>query len=550
MSKISQILNKAFERSCHPKPRFSSNGVLIYTAPGMGTLAECRAWAKSAGVNLIVINVATADVEAAIAQVVKVAEQDNNTVVLFDEYDRAKFTTRPTLLSTVCEAGYSNNILFCIATVGLENNLNDAERTKFTFAVRNVTKESRTDEALKEAIALESDLLLKLNPLSEAEIFEFMKNLRGGTYFNMGMYSSIPVSRAYKKTIRIYKVIDLTAIVSGVDYENIGTTKDFRDATGEGPGKSWYDHTPGFEHKVGQKKSDPSYKYVLWDIKKGSNTTVRYYVVDIDTGAVTPVSKEDVLQSDYLTPSEKKNLTPKPVVGIDLTTGQAVENKTNWRTAAFDHIFWLNQAGKSTQEYGVRFEEDLGLTEALGDELFMDAHAGVRTDLDAILSGEMVESVGKALEEDARLFMDAHAGVKTKLDDILSGEVTEDLEEETDKRFQEVRYDEMAFIDITGSGAQQKALEDAAKRDGFTGQLFYEANSLFKNVLKASDEVGDNGMVTLYTADNDHEYNCPELATRPNVKIKLIDNKLKESYRRTTSRGSSLVDNELFVDFD
>ena len=40
-----------------------------------------------------------------------------------------------------------------------------------------------------EAISAESDLLLKLKPLSEVEIFDFMKNLRGGTYFNMGMYS-------------------------------------------------------------------------------------------------------------------------------------------------------------------------------------------------------------------------------------------------------------------------------------------------------------------------------------------------------------------------
>lgn len=280
---------------------------------------------------------------------------------------------------------------------------------------------------LKEAISLESDLLLKLNPLSEVEIFEFMKNLRGGTYFNMGMYSSIPVAKAHKSTIRIYKVIDLTAIVSGVSYENIGTTKDFRQSTGEAPGHAWYDHTPGFENKVGQKKSDPNSKYVLWDIKRGSGTCVRYYVVDIDTGAVTPVSKEDILQSTYLTKTEKDKLTPKPVVGIDLTTGQAVENKTVWRTAAFDHIFWLNQAGKSTQEYGVRFEEDLGLTEAFGDDLFMDAHAHVGTDLDAILSGEVVESLEKPLEEatESDVFIDANAGVKTKLDDVLSGAVIE-----------------------------------------------------------------------------------------------------------------------------
>ena len=306
---------------------------------------------------------------------------------------------------------------------------------------------------INEAISLESDLLLKLKPLSETEIFEFMKNLRGGTYFNMGMYSSIPVSRAYKSTIRIYKVIDLTAIVSGVSYENVGTTREFRDRTGEAPGKSWYDHTPGFENKVGQKKSDPSSKYVLWDIKRGSGTCVRYYVVDIDTGAVTPVSKADIEASPYLTATEKAKLTPKPVVGIDLTTGEAIENKTVWRTAAFEHIFWLNQAGESTQEYGVRFEEDFDISEAAEGDLFMDAHAHVRTDLDAILSGEVVESVEESLEEDTDLFMDAHAGVKTKLDDVLSGEIAEEKE-------------------------------------------------------------------------------------------------LKESYRRTVSRGASLVDNELFVDFD
>ena len=282
-------------------------------------------------------------------------------------------------------------------------------------------------DKVTEAISLESDLLLKLKPLPEAEIFEFMKNLRGGTYFNMGMYSSIPASRAYKSTLRIYKVIDLTAIVSGVSYENIGTTKDFRQSTGEGPGRAWYDHTPGFENKVGQKKSDPNSKYVLWDIKRGTGTCVRYYVVDIDTGVVTPVTKDDVLQSDWLTQTEKNKLTPKPVVGIDLATGEAVENKTNWRTAAFDHIFWLNQAGKSTQEYGVRFEEDLDLVEAADSDLFMDAHAFVRTDLDAILSGEIEESVDKPLEESIEedVFMDANAGAKAKLDDVLSGAVTE-----------------------------------------------------------------------------------------------------------------------------
>ena len=277
---------------------------------------------------------------------------------------------------------------------------------------------------ITETISIEADLLLKLRALPEADIFEFMKNLRGGTYFNMGMYSSIPVARAYKSTIRIYKVQNLTAIVSGIDYENIKTTKEYRDSTGEGPGHIWYDHTPGFEHKVGQKKKDPNSKYVLWDIKKCTDTWVRYYVVDIDTGSVTPVSKQDILASDYLTQTEKNKLEPKHVTGIDLATGQVVENKTNWRTTAFEHIFWLNQAGKATQEYGTKFEESFDLNEA-GSELFMDAHANIHNDLDAILSGEIAESLEESTAN-TDLFMDAHANVSTKLDDVLSGRVIEE----------------------------------------------------------------------------------------------------------------------------
>jgi hypothetical protein len=281
---------------------------------------------------------------------------------------------------------------------------------------------------IKEAISLEADLLLKLKPLAEAEIFEFMKNLRGGTYFNMGMYSSIPVARAYKSTIRIYKVLDMTAVVSGVDYENIATTKDFRDRTDKGPGGAWYDHTPGYEHKVGQKKSDPSNKYVLWNVKRGTGTCVRYYVVDIDTGAVTPVSQSDIENSVYLTATEKAKLKPKKVEGFDKTTGELIENQTTWRTAAFEHIFWLNQAGKSTREYGVRFEEDFTLSEDAESNIFMDAHAGVRNNLDDILSGAFIESVKKPLEEDVDIFMDVHASEKTKLDDILSGNIEESKE--------------------------------------------------------------------------------------------------------------------------
>lgn len=430
-------------------------------------------------------------------------------------------------------------------------------------------------DKVTEAIALEADLLLKLKPLPEVEIFEFMKNLRGGTYFNMGMYSSIPVSRAYKSTIRIYKVIDLTAIVSGVSYENVGTTKDFRQATGEGPGKSWYDHTPGFENKVGQKKSDPNSKYVLWDIKRGTGTCVRYYVVDIDTGAVTPVSKDDVLQSDWLTQTEKNKLMPKPVVGIDLTTGQAVENKTVWRTAAFDHIFWLNQAGKSTQEYGVRFEEDFSLTEA-ADELFMDAHAHVRTDLDAILSGEVVESLDETpLKEATDVFMDAHAGVRTKLDDVLSGQVTKfkKVNESTSGNI-------IGFIDCSGSNYPINLdLQEKIANDLGATTLYYFSDRVYNTAEEAGEGSGtfykdicafakantDKNILVITDSDVDNDYRGwfggDELKTIPNVKIERIEDHLqesvsttstglKESYRRTVARGNTLVDNELFVDFE
>jgi hypothetical protein len=413
-----------------------------------------------------------------------------------------------------------------------------------------------------EAISLEADLLLKLKPLPEVEIFEFMKNLRGGTYFNMGMYSSIPVSRAYKQTIRIYKVLDLTAIVSGVDYENIGTTKDFRDATGEGPGKSWYDHTPGYEHKVGQKKSDPNSKYVLWDIKRGTGTCVRYYVVDIDTGAVTPVSKDDILNSDYLTQTEKNKLTPRPVVGIDLATGQAVENKTNWRTAAFDHIFWLNQAGKATQEYGVRFEEDLGLAEAFGDDIFMDAHAHVGTDLDAILSGEMIESIEKTLEEatDSDVFMDAHAGVKTKLDDVLSGRMEESVENiDNIKGVRTVTIhndtNERVALDFN-------SFEEAAKHfDNLYANAVeenYAEEVLYPILLAAQNEeydyIDEEGYAVIeQDATGIFDGALDDIYTNDVVEAREVSNKtssLEESYRRTISRGAALIDNELFIDFD
>ena len=262
---------------------------------------------------------------------------------------------------------------------------------------------------LVETITTEQELVSKLKPLSEVDIFSFMKNLRGGTFFNMGMFTSIPVARAHKKTYRIYKVVNMTAIVSGVSYENVGTTKEFRDQTGKAPGKAFYDHVPGYENKVGVGKNNPNNKYILWDVKESSGNWVGFYLVDIATGATHTIARDVLLASPYLTNTEKDKLTPKPVTGFDLNTGALVTNETVWRTAKFEHVFWLSQQGANTQEYGAKFAESLvasDLKEAAGKgELFRDIHADSKTDLDGILSGAVTEEVEKDTDaEEAKRF--------------------------------------------------------------------------------------------------------------------------------------------------
>ena len=370
-----------------------------------------------------------------------------------------------------------------------------------------------TEKKITEAINSESDLVAKLKPLSETEIFSFMQNLKGGTYFNMGMYSFIPVSRAYKKTIRIYKILNMTAIVSGVSYEKIGTTRDFRDRTGKGPGGAWYDHMSGFENKVGIKKSDPNSKYVLWDIKAGSDSWVRYYVVDIATGMVRPVSKADIMNSDYLTDSEKAKLTPKKVEGYDKTTGALIENQTNWRTAAFEHIFWLSQAGKNTKEYGVKFMESVivennDLTE--DTELFIDAHAGVETDLDAILSGAVDEDYQKSLTESAE-------DLESKLVDLFWDGIRE--------------YSSDIWFDSSTNEKEEilwQALEQLNEPvdEEYAKEIFW----MWADGLEVDSFVSFESF--------DENYSSKQAGT------------LQEAYRRIVSRGKSLLENELFVDFE
>lgn len=395
-------------------------------------------------------------------------------------------------------------------------------------------EESVIEEAIKtkkliETISSEQELVDKLKPLSEVDIFSFMKNLRGGTFFNMGMFTSIPVAKAHKKTYRIYKVVNMTAIVSGVSYENVGTTRTFRDQTGKASGKAFYDHVPGYENKVGVGKNNPNNKYILWDVKESSGNWVAFYLVDIATGSTHTISRDALLASPYLTNTEKDKLTPKPVTGFDLNTGALVTNETVWRTAKFEHVFWLSQQGANTQEYGAKFAESL-ITEA-GTK-----HAG---------KGE--------------LFRDLHADSKTDLDGILSGKVEEKLTEE-------VKGPKVVFIDVTGSAAFTADLEAAATADGNKDNWQYTSDSMFADVLEAAEQGCD---VYFYTADDDHVGNCPELSKMANVTIKTITKEikteskkrvkesvktkksnLKESYRRIITVDHSLVDNDLFVDFE
>jgi hypothetical protein len=227
----------------------------------------------------------------------------------------------------------------------------------------------------------------------------------------------------------------------------------------------------------------------------------------------------------------------------------AVENKTYWRTAAFEHIFWLNQSGKATQEYGVRFEEDFDLSEATSSDIFMDAHAYVKTDLDAILSGEMAESVEKPLEEETDLFMDANAGARTKLDDVLSGKVVESIENIDDikgVRIITIHNETKGRVVLDFNTFEEAArhfddLYANAVEENYAEEILYPILLAVQN--EEYDYIDDDGYAVV-------EQDATGIFEACNSDKKLETNELKESYRRTVSRGASLVDNELFVDFD
>ncbi len=422
------------------------------------------------------------------------------------------------------------------------------------FTLGGTDSVTECKKPLNETITSEHDLVKQLTPLSETQIFDFMQNLRGGTYFNMGMYGYIPVSRAYKKTLRIYKIVNMTAIVSGVSYENIGTTKDFRNRTGETAGHAWYDHMSGYENKVGVKKSDPNSKYILWDIKDSSSNWVRYYVVDIATGVVTPVSKNDVMTSGYLTESEKAKLTPKKVEGYDKATGVMIENQTNWRTTAFDHIFWLSQSGANTKEYGARFMESKKVTrktnlkETHGSELFRDAHANIHTDLDAILSGGVEESMENHLAEET--YEKPNTGKKY----VVSSEPNPAPTDNVFYWFDDEIYSD--YVVQTLADFDEHDFETTLGDARFVANTILSMSDLHRLYILDADTLEEVDSLDYYVDYEDEDIYpgyFEESVEKPLTEAnnnKALTKMLTETYRRTVSRGKTLNENELFVDFD
>ena len=383
------------------------------------------------------------------------------------------------------------------------------------------TKVRRAPKELVETINSESELLSKLVPLSEADIYSFMSNLHNGTYFNMGIFKSVAPAKAYKQTYRIYRVVNSSSIVTGAGYENIGTTKEYRDATGAIPMPSWYDHEPGYENKIGALKKDPSQKYVMWTIKKSSDSWVAFYLVDISTGSIIPISREDLKYSDYITKSEKRDLgllgDDEEIQGWDPATNKfiivknpnyvpkATNNETKWRTTKFANIFWLKQ---SSQEYGAKFEESLtsrgaaDLEEDVAGNTFRDLHAHVHTDIDAILSGSTNESLKEDIIDDLTVALTTPGtwGVEFVGEDCIC------FDSEADAR----EYFESLSADDIYADSEGIELFKVIDSEGNTETV--DCISIYDESLKAKG--------------------------------------LKESYRRTVSRGASLNDNELFVDFD
>lgn len=204
----------------------------------------------------------------------------------------------------------------------------------------NIRRQSRK---LSEAIASEGDLLLKLKPIAPSEIRDFMANYRKGTFYTLGIYSSFSIAKKFKDSLRLYRVLEYHNVTTGKTYENTAAVQEFRDLTGKPEGTSWWEYEPGSDQKIAQNKNKPDDKYVPYFYTKSekdkSYCITRFYLVDISTNIVNSVTLDSVLDSDYLTESTKKDLRPKAQVGININTGEVVENNARPRVTSFAHVY-------------------------------------------------------------------------------------------------------------------------------------------------------------------------------------------------------------------
>ena len=98
----------------------------------------------------------------------------------------------------------------------------------------------------------------------------------------------------------------------------------------------------------------------------------------------------------------------------------------------------------------------------------------------------------------------------------LRSMIREMLREELGRRPSE----KIAFIDQTGSAKYDvQFYYDQINADGFDGtvEIIYDTF-----MSKLQDCVNAGYDVTLYTCDDDYEYNCPDIVNKDNFKVVLL----------------------------
>jgi hypothetical protein len=102
------------------------NNVLLHVQSGRGTIAQCSAWANAHNIHLAYINCPSA-VENDLNRIAE--EAIPRTVLVLDEYDRARPATRAKLLSAVLEKSCGQ--MFSIALANGGSTINPAESRQF-----------------------------------------------------------------------------------------------------------------------------------------------------------------------------------------------------------------------------------------------------------------------------------------------------------------------------------------------------------------------------------------------------------------------------------